>query len=106
VAQNNGGPLLLRNDQRTGLPWLRLRLIATHSQPEAGGARVEVHTPRRILIQTVAPSLGFMAQSESLLTFGLGDDARVRKIVIQWPSGQEQEVRPDGLNQTLVIREP
>ena len=106
IAQNNGAPLLLRNDQRSGLPWLRLQLVATRSSPEAGGARVEVHTPRRIFAQTVAPVTGFMAQSESTLTFGLGEDARVRKIVIQWPSGQTQELRPDALNQTLVIREP
>ncbi len=106
IAQNNGSPILLRNDQRPGLPWLRLQLVATRSQPEAGGARVEVHTPRRVFTQTVAPALGFMAQSESTLTFGLGADARVRKIVIQWPSGQTQELRPDALNRTLVIREP
>jgi len=106
IAQNNGSPVLLRNDQRPLLPWLRLHLVATRSQPEAGGARVEVHTPRRVFAQTVAPALGFMAQSESTLTFGLGDDARVRKIVIQWPSGRTQELRPEALNQTLVIREP
>lgn len=106
IAQNNGGPLLLRNDQRAGLPWLRLRLIATRSQPEAGGARVEIHTPRRVLAQTVAPALGFMAQSHSVLTFGLGDDARVRKIVIHWPSGQVQELKPTSLNRVLEIREP
>lgn len=106
IAQNNGPAVLLRNDQRHSLPWLRLQLVATRSQPEAGGARVEVHTPRRVFTQTVAPTLGFMAQSESILTFGLGEDARVRKIVIQWPSGQTQELRPDALNRTLVIREP
>jgi hypothetical protein len=98
--------VLLRNDQRLALPWLRLRLVATRSQPEAGGARVEVHTPRRVLAQTVAPAMGYMAQSESVLTFGLGDDARVRKIVIRWPSGQRQEIRPEAINRTLVIREP
>ena len=106
IAQHDGPPLLLRNDQRLALPWLRLQLIATRSQPEAGGARVEVRTPRRILAQTVAPAMGYMAQSESVLTFGLGDDARVRKIVIYWPSGQRQEIRPEAINRTLVIREP
>ena len=65
-----------------------------------------MHTPRRTLVQTVAPAMGFMAQSESTLTFGLGEDARVRKISIYWPSGQIQELRPEGLNRTLVIREP
>ena len=106
IAQHNGPPLLLRNDQRLALPWLRIKLMATRSQPEAGGARVEVHTPRRVLAQTVAPAMGFMAQSESVLTFGLGEDTRVRKIVIQWPSGQRQEFRPEAINQTLTIREP
>ena len=106
IAQHGGVPLLLRNDQRLALPWLRLKLVATRSQPEAGGAQVEVHTPRRVLRQTLAPAMGFMAQSESVLTFGLGDDARVRKIVIHWPSGQRQEIHPEAVNRTQVIREP
>jgi hypothetical protein len=106
IAQNNGPAIILRNDQRSGLPWLRIALVATRSQPEAGGARVEVHTPRRVLIRTMAPAMGYMAQSESVLTFGLGEDARVRKIVIHWPSGQRQELQTDAINRTLVIREP
>ncbi|MEO5961754.1 MAG: CRTAC1 family protein [Opitutaceae bacterium] len=105
IAQNNGNPVLLRNEQRQDLPWLRVRLIATRTHSESGGARVEVHSPRRILVQTVAPTLGFMAQSESALTFGLGDDARVRKIVVRWPSDHTQEVRPEAVNRMLVIRE-
>jgi len=106
IVQNNGPAIVLRNDQHSGLPWLRLRLIATRSARDAGGARVEVHTPRRVLTRTVAPAMGFMAQSDSALTFGLGEDTRIRKIVIQWPSGQRQELRPTAINQTLVVREP
>jgi len=106
IAQNNGPAIVLRNDQHSGLPWLRIALVASRTPPEAGGARVEVHTPRRVLIRTMAPAMGYMAQSESVLTFGLGEDARVRKIVIHWPSGQRQELQTDAINRTLVIREP
>jgi len=106
IAQNNGPAIVLRNDQRSGLPWLRLHLVATRSQPDAGGARVEIHTPRRIFTRTVAPAMGFMAQSESDLTFGLGEDTRVQKIVILWPSGQRQELRPSAINRTITVREP
>jgi hypothetical protein len=106
IAQNSGPALVLHNDQRSGRPWLRIALVATRTQWEAGGARVEVHTPRRVQIRTMAPAMGFMAQSESVLDFGLEEDARVRKIVIRWPSGQRQELRPDAINRTLVIREP
>jgi hypothetical protein len=47
-----------------------------------------------------------MAQSEKTLTFGLGVDDRVRKIVVRWPSGARQEMRPEGVNRLIVITEP
>lgn len=106
LAQNGAGPRLLRNDQRSGLPWLAIDLVATRGCREAAGARVQVHTPRRVFTQIMVPAIGYMAQSASTLTFGLGDDARVRRIVVQWPSGARQELRAPGINRRLVITEP
>ncbi len=106
MAQNNGPAILLHNEQRAPLPWLRVALQGTHAARDAGGARVEVHTPRRVLLQTVAPAMSFMGQSESILTFGLGEDARVRKVVVVWPSGQRQEIGPVAVNRTLSVAEP
>ena len=106
VAQNGGAPRLFRNEVRLHHSWLRIDLVGTHCQRDGGGARVEVHTPRGILVQTMEPAMGFMAQSEKTLTFGLGEDDRVRRIVVRWPSGVRQEVRPEGINRRLVITEP
>jgi hypothetical protein len=106
IAQNGGHPRLFRNDQRLHHSWLRIDLVGTHCQRDAGGARVEVHTPRGVLVQTMEPAMGFMAQSEKTLTFGLGDDDRVRTVVVRWPSGVRQEIRPPGVNRRLVITEP
>jgi hypothetical protein len=106
IAQNGGPPRLFRNEQRARHSWLRVDLVGTHCQRDAGGARVEVHTPRGVLVQTMEPAMGFMAQSEKTLTFGLGDDDRVRRVVVRWPSGVVQEVRPEGVNRRLVITEP
>lgn len=106
IAQNGQPPRLLRNDQRLGLPWLQVDLIATRGAREAGGARVEVHTPRRVYVQTMAPAMGFMAQSTSTLVFGLGEDARVRKIVVTWPGGRRQEIKPGAVNRRVVLTEP
>ena len=106
IAQNGGPPRLLRNDRRSHNAWLRIDLVGTHCQRDAGGARVEVDTPRAVLVQTMEPAMGYMAQSEKTLTFGLGSDDRVRKVVVRWPSGVVQEVRPNGVNRRLVITEP
>jgi len=105
ATQSDGPPRLLRNDQRLGQPWLRVQLVETRGTRGADGARVEVHTPRRVMTQTVAPVMGLFAQSESTLTFGLGDDARVRRIVVHWPSGRRQEIRPVPINTTIAIAE-
>ena len=106
IAQNGAPPRLLRNDLHSHNAWLRIDLVGTHCQRDAGGARVEVHTPRGVLVQTMEPAMGFMAQSEKTLTFGLGVDDRVRKIVVRWPSGARQEMRPEGVNRLIVITEP
>jgi enediyne biosynthesis protein E4 len=67
---------------------------------------VEVHTPRSVQVHAQTPAIGLMAQSESTLTFGLGADSRIRRVVVQWPSGQRQELRSFELNRTLMVREP
>jgi hypothetical protein len=105
MTQSRGSPVVLRNDQRHDLPWLAIDLVATRSAREAGGARVEVETPRRVYAQVAAPAMGFMAQSSSTLLFGLGDDARVRKVVVQWPGGHRQEIRPEAINRRITIVE-
>lgn len=106
MAQSGGAPRLLRNDQRLDMPWLQIDLVARRGVRSGDGARVEVHTPRRVLVQTMAPAMSLMAQSASTLTFGLGEDARVRKIVVRWADGNRQELQPDGVNRHLVIVEP
>jgi hypothetical protein len=105
IAQHDGSPRLFRNDQKEGLPWLQIDLVAMRGAREAGGARVEVHTPSRILTQTAGPALSYMAQSSPTLIFGLGDDARVRKIVVHWPGGGRLFTRPEDVNRKLILTE-
>ncbi len=105
VAQHRGSPRLWRNDRRAGLPWLRIELVAKHGPRDGTGARVEVHTPRKILVQTMMPQTSYLAQSESFLDFGLSEDARVQRIVVHWPGGGRQEVRPQTLNRRIRIEE-
>ena len=49
--------------------------------------------------------LGCVAQLSATLTFGLGEDARVRKIVVEWPDGTRQEVRAPAVNRRIVIEQ-
>lgn len=104
IAQSGAGPRVLRNEQKGG-QWLGIDLVAKHGVREAYGARVEVHTPRRVHVQTVMPEVTYMAQSAGGLTFGLGDDARVRRVVVHWPDGTRQEFRPEAVNRRWVVEQ-
>jgi len=106
LSQSGGAAHILRNDQRVGTAWLRIRLVGTGRSPRDGsGARVEVHTPSRTQTLLALPAMSYLSQSENVLTFGLGEDARVRRVQVMWPDGRRQDVVPDRINQTLVIEE-
>lgn len=105
LTQIAGPPLLLRNDQKLGHHWLRLKLIGTKSNRDAIGAWVKVRVEGRTLAQQVMPAKGYLSQSESVLTFGLGHATRVDAVEITWPGGAVQKVttvKSDALN---VVRE-
>lgn len=106
LTQFNGPPVILRNDTRHDAPWLAIELADGGSGVDPTGARVEVQTPRRIHTRSYTPAMGLFAQSSSTLFFGLGEDARVRRVLVTWPDGLRQELRPDGINRRILVTHP
>ncbi|MBS1504486.1 MAG: ASPIC/UnbV domain-containing protein, partial [Bacteroidetes bacterium] len=49
--------------------------------------------------------MGFSAQNQHRLHFGLGKTAKVDRVVIYWPSGQRQELTSPPVDQLHVIKE-
>lgn len=101
LTQINGPPLLLRNDQKLGHHWLRLKLVGAKSNRDAIGAWVRVRAGGRTISQQVMPAKGYLSQSELPLTFGLGQSTSVDGVEITWPGGAVQKAGPlkvDALN--------
>ena len=105
LTQIAGPPLLLRNDQKLGHHWLRLKLIGTKSNRDAIGAWAKVRVDGRTLAQQVMPAKGYLSQSESVLTFGLGKATRVDAVEITWPGGAVQKVSSVKVDAVNVINE-
>ncbi len=88
VMTANGGPArLMRNDNRTGHHWIRLRLEGDgkRSNRSAIGARVILQADGREQRREVASARGYLSQSELVLTFGLGTTTKIDKVTIHWP---------------------
>ena len=92
LTQTGGPPLLLRNDQRLGHHWLRLKLVGHHSNRSAIGAQVRARVNGHLLLREVMPTRSYLSQSELPITLGLGSATRVDSLEIIWPGGRHQPV--------------
>ena len=108
LFSSGGKPRLLRNDQKSGHHWLRLRLRGTKCNKDAIGAVVNVTLPNStVLSRTVMPTRSYQSQTELPVTFGLGSAEIVKEIAIRWPDGTSQKLSGISVDQQLeVIQEP
>ncbi len=106
LTQVGGPPLLLRNDQKLGHHWLRLKLVGTKSNRDAIGAWIKVRVAGKTLSRQVMPTRSYLSQSELPVTFGLGNAEKVESIEIQWPGGATQKVSAPPVDRTITITEP
>lgn len=81
---------LLINKSPSKAHWLRLKLVGTHSERDAVGARVQLHIGEQIRTRWVFAGDGYLAKNEAVVQFGLGADSQIDAIEIQWPSGDLQ----------------
>ena len=105
ITQNGRRPALLRNDQQTGHHWLRVELEGLAPNPDAIGARLELTAGGVTRYREVMPTRGYMSQMELPVTFGLGLADKVDRLRIVWPDGSEQELVPEVMDTTLVIKQ-
>jgi hypothetical protein len=105
-TQAGGAPLLLRNDQQLGHHWLRVKLVGSKSNRSAIGAKVVAKFAGQSLTRVANPTRSYLAQSESVVTFGLGKSTKVDALEIIWPSGKKQTLMPEKVDALITIEEP
>jgi hypothetical protein len=107
VTSLNEKPRILMSSGGNGNHWLLVALTGTKSNRDAIGARIELRLPAgRKLHGHVSPSAGFLSSSDRRVHFGLGAEAAVASIRIDWPSGAVQELSEVKADQVLRVEEP
>jgi len=91
LTTNNGPAYLYRNDQLSGNHSIRFRLVGTKSNRDGIGATVRIDCGGMSQSRMVKDGSSYLSQSELPLTFGLGKEDHVERVVISWPSGNTEE---------------
>jgi hypothetical protein len=102
VTVLGGRPELWRNASPGPNHWLDVRLIGSRSNRDAIGATVHAGNQWN----QVTSSAGYASSSLAPVHFGLGSQAVVPALTIQWPSGIVQKLRDVRADQQLIVREP
>jgi hypothetical protein len=105
ITTNNGPAYLYRNDGGNANRWLRVKTVGSKSNRDGIGAIVRVRSASGVQWQMVRSGSSYCSQSELPLTFGLGRDAKVEALEVEWPSGAKQRFTNLETNQFLVIEE-
>jgi hypothetical protein len=107
VLNMNDAPSLLHNmGGGSAGNWIKLKLIGTHSNRSAIGARARITTGKHVQMEEVASGGSVMSQSDLRLHFGLGTASYADSIEITWPTTGKIERFPHvKCNQILTIRE-
>ncbi len=98
LISNNSGPVrLLLNQVGQEQPWLGLILAGEAGPGEVLGARAGVVREAGVLWRRVGANASYGSSSDPRLLFGLGDDAAVRRVVVEWPDGRSEQWPADDL---------
>ena len=104
-ANYEGGVTLLRNDSDSGHR-IVVALRGTRSNRFGVGSTVRIETESGVQVRTLVLARGVVSNSEPILHFGLGEDARVRRLVVSWPSGHRQAFSDLAADRRFTITEP
>src|SRR6185503_417660 len=106
ILNMNDLPSLLRNDGGNRKNWIKIKLIGTHCNRTAIGARVRVVTGKHAQMDEVHSGGSVMSQSDLRLHFGLGGAQTINSIEVKWPTTQKTEHFTNvKSNQILTIKE-
>ncbi len=107
VLANQKGPLLVyKNTVVPDNRWIQFELEGSKSNRSAIGAQVKVFWNNQVQIQEVSGGNAYASQNQRRLHFGLGNDARVRRAEIRWPSGAVQTIDAPETGKLHHVREP
>ena len=106
VANQDGPALVYRNTVSSGGHWIQLALEGRESNRSAIGAEVVVEFGDARQKQVVTGGVGFAAQNQRRLHFGLGAATTVSRVTIRWPSGTFQLLEDPQVDRLHSIVEP
>ena len=100
-----GQSQLFRNDNNPPAHWLLIDLVGTQSNPDGFGSTVSLYAGGKRQLRQLNSGGSHASQHSRLVHFGLGANAMIDSILVQWPSGRNSKLESVPVNQKIRIIE-
>lgn len=91
--------------EKGGSNWLQVNFEGPSKNPDGTGARVRLtFADGSTQYQELTPTRGFLSSSQHMLHFGLGKNANVQKLEVEWPGRKVQTMENVNANQRLTLK--
>jgi enediyne biosynthesis protein E4 len=105
LTTNHGPAYLFRNDGGHANNWIAVRTRGVKSNRDGIGAVVRVQSGSGRQWSMVRSGSSYASQSDLTQTFGLGRDAVVTAIDVEWPSGAKDHLSNVPARQIITVEE-
>lgn len=105
ITTNHGPAYVFRNDGGNRNHWLRVKLVGSKSNRDGIGSIVRLESASGKQWSMVRSGSSYCSQSDLAVTFGLGADADISALDVEWPSGLKQRFTNLRSNQLITITE-
>ena len=105
VADLDGTPQLLRNENGNANNSILIKTVGVKSNRGGVGARVKVVSGDLTQTDEVRSGDSYISQSDMRLHFGLEKRTKIDSIEVRWPSGTVDKITGVGVNRVITIKE-
>jgi hypothetical protein len=105
VGNNGQEGQLFRNSGAPGRHWLGVRLVGTKSVRDGTGARLKLTAGPLVSYDQAKGGTSYCSSQDPRILFGLGGQARVDTLEIQWPGGERQVLRDLPADRYVTVEE-
>lgn len=105
ILNSREKPTILRNSTKNSNHWIQIRLRGVNTNRDGVGAHVRVVSGDRTQLAEVHSGRGYQSHSGTRLHFGLGKNARVDRIEVDWIGGGSEVIENVEADQRITIVE-
>jgi hypothetical protein len=105
IVNQEGRPMLLRNDGGNRKNWLKVRIKCTKSNRAGLGTKVEVQAGNVVRSEEIGGQTSYLSQNFQEAHFGLNNQKEATRIKVTFPSGTVHTLEHVKANQVVTVTE-